>query len=217
MISCHFVFAQPTVTVAPFPANPPSPKTLTTGTGSLSDMSNHLSQLGRSGDYTGGLSVTLSGANPKSIECCDDDGKIKFKVSASNITADVTWQPRIRLAVWGSRSEYITSCPAAVNEWDRYIGHVHNHEKMHHNFTKSWATESRIKSYFDQITDWESKCYDQAEAAQKSKAEFQTWAVSKATEIANKIYADVIADDPTDMVDPPGQGVYVLDTSKDCN
>gem|GEM_PF-4178326 len=36
-------------------------------------------------------------------------------------------------------------------------------------------------------------------------------------EIANKIYADVIADDPTDIQDPPGQGNYVLDTSKDCN
>jgi len=51
----------------------------------------------------------------------------------------------------------------------------------------------------------------------RSSEEFLSWAASKQQEIADKINADVIADDPTDIQDPHGQQNYVLDTSKDCN
>jgi hypothetical protein len=212
--------AGPTINVAQYPQNPPSPGSFVSVSGNLTQVDQALSGYNEAGQYKPTVTVSVVGNNPEKIDCCDENGastgKVKYKIKANDMVIGITFSHVLLLAQWSNIGNFTTSCPSAVSEWTRFINAVHNHEKTHHSFAKGWFTEQKVKSYFTNVADFQSQCYDESEASQKAQEEFEQWATGFQDSKAQKIVADEGTDDNIDIIDPPGVSPYIIDTSKDC-
>lgn len=221
-LSGQAVAAGPTITVAEYPQTLPSPGVLVSVTGNLTQVDQKLSARKEAGQYLPSVNVVVTVGNVQSEDCCDKDGKptgkVKAKIKADEMKIDVTFSHKVKLAEWANASDFAISCPDAVSEWKRYIGEVYNrHEALHHSFAMGWFTEQRMKSYFKDVPDFESKCYDPATAEQEVKEEFHKWSGKYQESKQEKILKDWYFEDNVDLDDPPGRPPYILDTSKDCS
>jgi len=148
--------------------------------------------------------------------CCTEGKKQGMEAKFPVEMRIVKWtfkQPTIRLPEWSDRGMYITNCPSAVAEWDRFAKAIEDHELLHHAFCRGFYM-SDLSGYFKDVKEASIPCKEnltQEEVdALKNSLEDQLISICK------KIDADGYKKDPTDMQSPPGVWPRVIDGTKDC-